>query len=115
MNDAGFMYKANDKSKNFKMVGSYEDCLLCLRGFLVAMSLKTGISVEKLLAVAVMMDKEEGIHYIERMDVVFRFSKGNTLVRTLTPVQMRGVQKVLGIRYHRGVLQYADEFVKGKR
>ena len=115
MGDAGFIFKENDEGKNFKMTGNYKDCLLCLRGFLVAMSMKTGISVEKLLAVAVMMDKDEGIHYIKRMDVVFRFSQGNTHVKTLTPVQMRGVQKVLGIRLHRGVLQYADEFIKGKR
>lgn len=111
MSDMGVLYKEDSRGKGVQLLGGYKEQLMCLRGALVAMSGVTGLSMEEILADVVMMDKEEGIHNIKRMDVIFRFSQGNTHIKTLNSAQMKGVQKVLGMRIKDGNVQYADDFL----
>ena len=111
MNNASILFKDDGKEKNIQILGGYKEQLMCIRGALLAMADATGLSVEEILEDAVMMDKEEGIHNIKRIDVIFRFSQGNTHIKTLNPVQMKGIKKVLGMQIIDNNVLYADDFL----
>lgn len=94
----------------YQVTGEYKDQLQCLRGFLVSASEAFDLTPEELLSYALMTEEELPSKEIRRVDVVFHFAPGNTLVKTLNGIQQKGVCKVLNLRIDGDELQCVDDF-----